>query len=328
MAAYDQNGQRHIKLLLAAALNAALEYRNTVAGNVTQLRIDCDTAPSGGSVVFTLYKIVSGTKTTIGTATLAAGAHVATASFASALTGGEIVGVDMGLPPSAIGNALTITVSVTEPAPATGSVVYPHTPPATPDSHDDEFEGTPGTTFDAKWTNNTTAGASYDINQTMPSGVILKANGNFSISLTQAFTPGTADFSVTWCNFGCFDSNNQNHLGAVQDGSGNNILRWVLFCNGSTPSHYCDINSGFTTSLSAVSIGITPFVGTFFYHMQRISNVYELYWSLNGISWMKKHNVTISTTVGKFWYFFGQNTATTKARHGAHWIRFNSLFLP
>jgi hypothetical protein len=328
MAAYDQNGQRHIKLLLAAALNAALEYRNTVAGSITQLRIDCDTAPSGGSVVFTLYKIVSGTKTTIGTATLAAGAHVATASFASALTGGETVGVDMGLPPSAIGNALTITVSVTEPAPSGsgGGARYPFVPPASPSAWDDEFEAT---TRDAKWTDTTTSGATYDFHTTIASCVCLRANGNYSLSLTQAFVPGAGDFSVTMCSYGAWDTNNQNHLLALQDASGNNIIRWVFYNAGGTVSHYCDINAGFTTSLSNTNWqGGSPYVGRIFLHMQRVSGTYELYFSTHGYSWRRIHTVALATTVGKMWLFAGQNGVTTKARHAIDFVRANWLTLP
>lgn len=206
---------------------------------------------------------------------------------------------------------------------------YPYTPPASPHAANDEFDAT---TLDAKWTATITSGAVYDINTTVPSCFMLMPNASDkNVSMYQSFVPGAATrFSITAGFYGACNAHQQNYNIQLWDATGaTHVLRWVLYSPSGGCQHYCDYNNAFT-GLINTAFGKLPFSGRFFLHIERdTSNVYRLWFSECGISWIQfSSTVTLSTTVGRLTVFFGNNGATTNARMGIDFLRVNWLYLP
>jgi len=112
--ARDQQAQTHLQTSFDTAEPGIFQFRVVVAGTLAQFRVDCAVAPAGGSVSFTLWKITGGVSTSIVTLILTSGSTSSSVNLSQAVAVGDLISIDMSLPPSPFGDPLSINVDIAE----------------------------------------------------------------------------------------------------------------------------------------------------------------------------------------------------------------------
>ena len=205
------------------------------------------------------------------------------------------------------------------------------TAPASPNAANDEFEGA---SLAAVWnvTANTADATSY--NSITPSSLWIKHTDNHTYSMSKSFVPGASDFAVTAKVYASPTSNYQYMqviLGDTQGdvyaspGSSNAVMAtfsWSTTCGVAVHKNI----SGSTTYGTQITVPVG--MSRVYFHVQRVSGTWSVWWSTNGVSFFPYTGWTPSApTVSYVTFTANQNTSTTHAIYAIDYLRFNLFFL-
>lgn len=208
--------------------------------------------------------------------------------------------------------------------------------PASPNAANDEFEGS---SLAAKWTviNNTAAVVNYS--SYIPGSIFIKHTGNTEFSISEAFAPGSSDFSVTFKGYAnpqaSFDSLGLQISDAAVDlintpGSHNGISALFTWSGTKIVVQLNGWNSG-TRSQSSSLLTVGTGQSLIYLHIQRVSGTYTFWYSFDGAVFLplSTTGVTVPTfTVANIVLVAARYGATTPTSYFAFdFVRVNQLFL-
>jgi hypothetical protein len=203
--------------------------------------------------------------------------------------------------------------------------------PRSPAAEDDEFDST---TLDSKWTEVTAGTApTITIDEGRRSNYLAEfPSADGSVTLSEDFIPGSADFSVTAKFHYQADHSFQGARLLVMDSSFNNGVSMAIMYAGGAQG-VSEIRSNEWPSFSSIGTNVSPptYTTTIFFHIERHSGSYNFWWSLDGFGWHQQPGggSSLSFTVGKIRLFFFQapSGTTSKSSKSCDWVRRDWIFL-
>ncbi len=225
---------------------------------------------------------------------------------------------------------------------AFGASIFPDSPSTygTPTADDEEWNGTT-----AAWTVETapTAPNVYSANATFwPSRLAINALnplGGDVVSLYKAITlPTAADIAVTFDAAGVFDADFKSvEVGFRTSGAAGSAAMSAILGHATNAKlirrKYSNIGTSTFVDQATTTIGTVAetfnLPHRYYLHLQRVSNGWELFYSIDGTSWCRVGAATTDSFTTAFAWIrmggFSQNVPRYRLTND--WIRFNRFFL-
>lgn len=191
-------------------------------------------------------------------------------------------------------------------------------PPKVVKLEDDEFDGL---ALNAKWTKTNSASVeSYD--DKIRSALFMQFAASSSlVSIEQSYA-NAGDFNFTFC--GSLHRSATNHMCGFQigDSTFNNYIGAESYWSTAPALRTVKNVAGTPSQVDIVTSGINDRnYSTFMFHIQRATNNWNLYYSNNGVHWVKfATTIALTFTVAKVKIYAGANGAT-KTQAAFHWFR-------
>lgn len=211
--------------------------------------------------------------------------------------------------------------------------------------------GTFGTTHadDEEWENDLSAWTSiaaltgpandYEINGTFtPSRlrVRLTSTTGSTMTIVKAMASGSGDQSVTFDAAGVFAHNFRNiAVGFVSSATMAGAAAMLAVLHHSTVPQlirrkYSNVGTGASTDQATISLAGSNEPRKFFLHLQRVSNVWSMWFSIDGVSWDRVQGTTTDSFAISHIYVSidgGGGSSDPPCYLANNWIRFNRFLL-
>jgi hypothetical protein len=202
-------------------------------------------------------------------------------------------------------------------------------PPTSPGTYDEEWGGTADTLPSGwAWASAPSGSDAWFLNSRWPGMLTVEGVGNTSYTLTRSTFTAAATFGLWGHIFagghGVTGDSNGMRIGVADDATPTNRraidLRWTTTA-GTNSARSLSITSGGGEAAGA-TINI-PLVSDIYFGITRASNVWQTYFSNNGISWMRVNTSASHTfTVDRIQCIF--KTGSEPSLVGIDWLRYRT----
>jgi hypothetical protein len=144
----------------------------------------------------------------------------------------------------------------------------------------------------------------------------------------------TGDFSVTLDIQGVFDVNNRfvelllSNSATLSGAAGIGVISYISTSPRIAFRHYTNVATPTFTAVAERQLGNTNEPRRYFFHLQRVSGTWSVWYSIDGASWMRLGNTSAATVVVSHVFIrMGAATVTHPGDLTINWIRWNRFYL-